>query len=528
MRHIEKGIMSISLLGIIICGTLSFFYCGTINFQTYWESDVSYSKNGVLQIITVLVGILVFVLLARFFRKSKRRITVLICVSCILFAVLVSVAWCMSNTYPAIADQKKIWDAILGFVKGSYDSIDQSYFEQNYHQAGIVVLFAAILKVLKSQSIMVFRITNILAAGATVAGLEWLSCELFHRNVIVIMTGILSAVFFPICIYTSFIYGTSISLALIVISFAILVRFLRHGGKEKLVLLAALLALAKLVYSGAAIAIVAVFIILGMHAVSAVREHGVKACRIEIMGLILLVLIPVLAGTLVNVAFEKQSGISNTGGIPATAYVLMGITSEGENTACGPGSYDATNVYIYEISGRDHDAANKEALSRINYAVRDYVRGRRNWKFFVKKLRNEWTDPWFSSAVMTVYLWSDELEISDGFRAFLTCPFVQGIQSFLRAFKTGIYCLAAVAVGGILYEMKKFKKLQCDGSREEDWAKLLLPLYFLGGFVFYLFWEAKARYCFPYFVCLIPLAAYGLSKLADAAIWKTNGSKAEA
>lgn len=42
---------------------------------------------------------------------------------------------------------------------------------------------------------------------------------------------------------------------------------------------------------------------------------------------------------------------------------------------------------------------------------------------------------------------------------------------------------------------------------------LLLPLYFIGGFVFQIFWETKGRYCFPYFVCLLILAGIATASL---------------
>ena len=39
---------------------------------------------------------------------------------------------------------------------------------------------------------------------------------------------------------------------------------------------------------------------------------------------------------------------------------------------------------------------------------------------------------------------------------------------------------------------------------------MIIPVAFIGGTLFHMIWEAKSRYVFPYFVFLIPLAAYGL------------------
>ena len=38
----------------------------------------------------------------------------------------------------------------------------------------------------------------------------------------------------------------------------------------------------------------------------------------------------------------------------------------------------------------------------------------------------------------------------------------------------------------------------------------IIPVAFIGGTLFHMIWEAKSRYVFPYFVFLIPIAAYGL------------------
>lgn len=38
---------------------------------------------------------------------------------------------------------------------------------------------------------------------------------------------------------------------------------------------------------------------------------------------------------------------------------------------------------------------------------------------------------------------------------------------------------------------------------------ILLPITFIGGFVFHIFWEAKGLFAMPYFLLLIPLCVLG-------------------
>ena len=46
--------------------------------------------------------------------------------------------------------------------------------------------------------------------------------------------------------------------------------------------------------------------------------------------------------------------------------------------------------------------------------------------------------------------------------------------------------------------------------RRKQEVYALIPIAFVGGTLFHMIWEAKSRYVFPYFVFLLPLAAYGL------------------
>ena len=47
----------------------------------------------------------------------------------------------------------------------------------------------------------------------------------------------------------------------------------------------------------------------------------------------------------------------------------------------------------------------------------------------------------------------------------------------------------------------------------------LFMIYFIGGFLFSLLWEAKPRYVFPYVYLCLPLAAVGLSRIQGRILW---------
>ena len=49
--------------------------------------------------------------------------------------------------------------------------------------------------------------------------------------------------------------------------------------------------------------------------------------------------------------------------------------------------------------------------------------------------------------------------------------------------------------------------------RRKRISQCLLPVIVLGGLLYHLLFEAKSQYALPYFALLVPLAAWGLSRL---------------
>ena len=44
---------------------------------------------------------------------------------------------------------------------------------------------------------------------------------------------------------------------------------------------------------------------------------------------------------------------------------------------------------------------------------------------------------------------------------------------------------------------------------------MVLMVCLIGGFLFQLAYETKARYCMPYYLCCFPMAAAGIAALAE-------------
>lgn len=480
-------------LAITVCAACALVFHGSLNFETYLEQDTKYLVNGAEQYIVILLFLVLSILMAGFLKNISSKGLVILSAICVGIVTFFSVLWIGNNKYLPLYDQRQVWDGIQNFAHGTYEWIDPWYYRIFPFQMGIVVLFWILLRVIGICSVMVFRIVNVIAVAATVGGLIVLTHKLFHRNQVTALSAILLTFFSPLVLYTSFIYGTLISLSMITWSFILLIGFLKDGRVYRLILLSGLIAIANTIYGGSNIATIALVILLLMGSVNFVKKNR-KKCRECLLGVVLIVIAAIGLQTVAKKVFTYKTGVTADQASPAAAIILMGITSDGKDAVCGPGSYDALTVRIYEETGQNKEKATKEAIRQIKAAIGEYITGQRNWSFFLRKIRNEWTDPWFSSMVMTVYYNQDDELISPELQHFLSGNYVRYLEVFLSAYITSVYLLSAVSTG--LFCRKK----------EKEMDQFLVLIYFLGGFVFYIFWESKARYSLSYFVFLIPFA----------------------
>ena len=182
--------------------------------------------------------------------------------------------------------------------------------------------------------------------------------------------------------------------------------------------------------------------------------------------------------------------------MPASATVLMGIHS---GTYYGPGGYDASSWKLFWANNYDTNATSAAAVKGIREYIATYLHNPKEVKFFLQKTAWQWLDPWFEALTMN----GPSITVAGG-AGWLATALAGGVlftpvQALLRALLTFVYLFAGIGT----LELRR----KTDGS---VWAQLL-GIAFFGGFLFQLVWETKSRYCFPFFVFLLPLAALGFT-----------------
>ena len=176
----------------------------------------------------------------------------------------------------------------------------------------------------------------------------------------------------------------------------------------------------------------------------------------------------------------------------------MGLTAE--NTNSGPGGYNSYTKLLFWENGADAQATHAAAMEDL----RDYLASWKetphaNFGFLHEKIQTEWLDPWFDSLTGSYH--PDVDAAPRGFAAlFCGGSLLAPAERFLRGVLALVY--GAACAGTLAMAVQRKGTVWAQG----------MAVCFLGSFLFQIVWENHSRYCFPYFLCLLPVAAAGLAQ----------------
>lgn len=197
-------------------------------------------------------------------------------------------------------------------------------------------------------------------------------------------------------------------------------------------------------------------------------------------------------------------------GMPMLSWIALGL-SQPDNAP--PGWWNRFAMDAFERTGNDYalqSQISKEFVqARFSEFLHSPIDGAR---FFTGKLASEWAEPSFMTS-----LYSELGESSKHFAGLSSFLLIGNGSDILLRYEnvaqTVMYLLACIGLIELLRSLIKEKTVGNDAA--QVFARVLLCASFIGGFLCYLLWEAKGIYTFPFFLLLIPMAAYGTQWIAD-------------
>ncbi len=406
----------------------------------------------------------------------------------IITILFLSCLWALSTQFMPGVDEYAVQQAVEEVLEGNYDSFAPlAYMDEYPNNWGFFLFSYVIAKIFGKMNYIVIQLIIAVTIALAFKALSEIA-ELFEigrvGQLMVLLVGVL---FIPFTFYSMMVYGNlpGVCFALFAVKYEI--KYLKDGGK-----------IYHACTSGICIAIGVAFksnmqiyfLAMLFTAVIHVFKSWKKALAL------VLILISAYAVQSVGIALiiRSMTGCVLDKPITSLAWVAMGL----QDGDLAPGWWNNYSVKTYFECGGDvvkHSAVVKSSISdslsnfiaNPDYAV----------EFFTKKTLSTWANPTFQ-CFATVRNGS-YLAIPEWMLEMLSYSSQKSMTEYLDVIAFLVY------FGSLLYVLTE------DFKRTD---KLILPMTFVGGFLFYLVWEAKARYGLMFFIVLIPCAVKGFSRTA--------------
>lgn len=444
--------------------------------------------------------LLTFFLLLLLVRRLLKKFTEkqLFCAFSLLY--LVAGAYLILNVPSMIrADAKHVYLAGMAFNQGDYSSLTTvgAYMYRNPHQLGLLTLerfYAFIYPA--SRLIFIFNLAFTIGNNFL---LYKVTDRLLGRSMVNKYLIFLSFLFLPHFFFILFAYGSTPGIFFGLFALYHLIKLEQTSNWSSLFLATVGISLACLIRNN--------YFIFGLTLIACLLLSLLHKWQWKkILAVLLIAIGMVLPSKMLNHYYEGLIKQPIGEGTPKIAYITMGLRDDPHRQTLG-GWYDAYNTKILKRNKYDEKKATQMATVDLEKLIINFVQ-KPDYavKFFYEKIKSTWTEPTFQS------IWTGpQLERRQKTQT-------KVLQSIYEE-KTGYHILnqfGMVYLATIYLLVFAFILHRLVWSREGLRPFSLYPyIFFLGGFVFHIFWETKSQYVYIYILLLLPVAARALNWMGE-------------
>ena len=458
-----------------------------------WLNISSKSLSGcaaVLAVFALSVGL--GYALEKFASRKRQLEWIVLGVCCTLFW-LICMWWVSVVPYAMEGDQAIVWQAAELATRN--DFIMLSHGGQMFiypQQQGLAFLYEILFRLTGSTSPQMIGYVNACLAPLTL---------FFGYQCVKETAGTKAAVRFlpmmmlclPYIIYSPYVYGDIPSTSLSFVLLWAILKFTKTMSLRYGALACVVATLALICRKNIWIVLVGVFIGL---AYFAWQKWNWKPLVLAVC----VVLCASLGMTGIKQFNSHRSGYPVSEGMPSILWMAMGL----QYTQHGAGYYNNYSKGVYYDAGFDGKLAAEIGWLEVKDRIKTFMEYPDQCRmFFTQKMKSQWNDPLFESIKFTGTIDQAKVEKTPS----LVMDIYQG-DAFHTVYRICSMMMSVVyffAIIGVAFRYFKKRPIVED-----------IPLIiFVGGFLFSIIWEAKARYMFPYFILLHLYAAYGLTDVTE-------------
>ncbi len=475
-------------LGIISAYSTSYIEAGASE-RTFFVSDSVWMNLAAVLVVAAVLAVCCRVPAVQQFTKRIETDEVFYkrCRKILLYAAFgMAVFWIFATQYRPGADQMQVQKAVYMLHTKDYSLFaEDGYLAMYPNQLGLLGFSYLLSLIFGSYNYLVFQLCN--AAGIVVIQQKLADicghCGL--KRTIQLAVIMVCMLFFPLTMYSSFVYGNVLGLSFALAAIEKEMVYFNKKRKVDLLFSGLLIALAIQLKSNYLIFLIGMVLYAG---VELIKEKKLRWILVPLV----LIVCHTAASTMVTTSFERVSGYSLDQGASPWSWIAMGL-QEGTRA---PGWYNGYNSKSYKDSGYNRELQAEAAKEHICETVDTWMKNKDEaLEFFTRKTASQWNNPTFqafwniqvrsTSVMQSEWMWG-LTNVSGTHR----CAVFLNLLQFVILFGALLFCLF--------------------GRRGAEQEKVLvLPMIFIGGFIFHLFWEAKCQYTISYFVLLVPYAVSG-------------------
>lgn len=424
-------------------------------------------------------------------------------------------AWCFGFAFwwgvqcdfiPRNTDMAWVRQASLDLLNGQYNGLINSYLINYPFQIGTALYFEGLFRLFGTTATWPISLTNALWWSFSVYCGYRITGRLADDALLPRCIYLLLAVFcLPPLLYSPIFYGDVVAIGCSFLAVWWAMRLFCGHKLRYFFGAAAVLAAGTLVRNTVLITALAILLVFcaaqpGSGTPPKARARHILACA----GLLLVFVFCLHSGDFLDRYLRFRTGFSLGPGLPKSSWLVMG--SKESRRGCG--WYDNWPEWVTDASGGDMELANEKSLIELRRQYQGYLHDPASAaRFFFRKTASQWAEPTFESLLSYSHIWDEAGRIKGG--AFLASVYEGALRPAIifwdDAFQNLVYLGALAFLLGQCFGKK--------GGAKVPLYALLPVVVFLGGFLFYLFWEAKGRYCLPFFLMLLPAAACGVPVL---------------
>lgn len=451
--------------------------------------------NVLLHIVGALFVLVLIFVLAKMFAHLEKQKEFANKFAYILQALLglaagfVSFCILKSGTRTPLDDQIQVYGAACLFNTGDFINLSKGGYINMYpQQLGYIGYLQLLFRLFGKGDFYIAQVVNCVWIGALV----YMLCQCVNvftkDNVVRLLSAVLFAIFLPVLLMSSWVYGDIPSLFFVALAYYLFLRMRKHMTVWNVSGFVLSFSLA-VVFRKNAIIFVLGFVI-------ALVLETIRTKKWLYAGISVLILcVPFLGVKAVEQHYENISGYEVDGGIPSVMWIAMGVT-EGNSK---PGWFNNFCVPNYYAVDCDQEKAKVIAYDRIKEQFAQYKEDPISAvSFYKRKICTQWNDPLYGTIKM---IEPDDVSTATGISKFI-CNNEHSIMVALSMVQSVIY------IGAFLYCILEAGK--------KTVAENVMLITLVGGFLFSILWEANGRYIFPYVYMLFGVAASG---------WKTAYDK---